>query len=77
VNVPGVTAAAGAGVPYVSRDTNMRVHTGEAIIPANQNNYADNISIKNLSLSRGYGMDMFMKDRDRAIRIKRKMLGYS
>jgi hypothetical protein len=76
-NVPGVTAAAGGGMPYVPRDTNIRVHTGEAIIPANQNNYADNISIKNLSLSRGYGMDMFMKDRDRAIRIKRKMLGYT
>jgi hypothetical protein len=81
VNVPGVTAGAtpggGGGNPYVSKDGLMRVHTGEAIIPANQNNYADNISIKNLSLSRGYGMDTFMKDRDRAIRIKRKMLGYS
>jgi hypothetical protein len=73
----GPVPAAGGGMPYVPRDGLMRVHTGEAIIPANQNNYADNISIKNLSLSRGYGMDMFMKDRDRAIRIKRKMLGYT
>jgi len=65
------------GTPYVPKTGLALLHKGEAVVPANQNNYSDTLHIGKVNLGQGYTFDAFLKDRDRALRVKRKMQGFS